>query len=289
VPAARGLDATAILRAAADGAIGCLILLGADPLSDFPDRRLAEQALANAKRVIAVDTFLTDSHTGASVVLAAAGYAEKSGTTTNLEGRVSLLAQKVTPPGTSRSDWMIAAELAVLLDGDLGFGSAAEIWAEIEAVSTAHAGMTLAALRSPEGHDGLVAGNGGVAGRPTMVRFEPDGQAAEPPALDAYSLRLVSSRKLYDLGVALQRSPSMAGLAGEAVLRMNPTDHERLGFAERAQAKVTSSRTTFLVDAVADPAVARGVAVLAFNQHGVRAADLIDATAAVTDVRVETP
>ena len=81
----------------------------------------------------------------------------------------------------------------------------------------------------------------------------------------------------------------MAGLAGEAVLRMNPTDHERLGFAERAQAKVTSSRTTFLVDAVADPAVARGVAVLAFNQHGVRAADLIDATAAVTDVRVETP
>ena len=289
VPAARGLDATAILRAAADGAIGCLILLGADPLSDFPDWRLAEQALANTKRVIAVDTFLTDSHTGASVVLAAAGYAEKSGTTTNLEGRVSLLAQKVTPPGTSRSDWMIAAELAVLLDGDLGFGSAAEIWAEIEAVSTAHAGMTLAALRSPEGHDGLVAGDGDVAGRPTMVRFEPDGQAAEPPALDAYSLRLVSSRKLYDLGVALQRSPSMAGLAGEAVLRMNPTDHERLGFAERAQAKVTSSRTTFLVDAVADPAVARGVAVLAFNQHGVRAADLIDATAAVTDVRVETP
>ena len=70
---------------------------------------------------------------------------------------------------------------------------------------------------------------------------------------------------------------------------VNPTDHERLGFAERAQAKVTSSRTTFLVDAVADPAVARGVAVLPFNQHGVRATDLIDATAAVTDVRVETP
>ncbi len=52
---------------------------------------------------------------------------------------------------------------------------------------------------------------------------------------------------------------------------------------------MTSSRTTFLVDAVADPAVARGVAVLPFNQHGVRATDLIDATAAVTDVRVETP
>jgi NADH-quinone oxidoreductase subunit G len=289
VPAARGLDTTGILRAAADGNLGCLVLLGADPLSDFPDRRLAEQALAHVKHVIAVDTLLTDSHERASVVLAAAGYAEETGTTTNLEGRVSLLLQKVTPPGTARSDWMIAAELAVLLDGDLGLVSAGEIWAEIEQVSAAHAGMTLEALRSAEGHDGIVAGGSDAPGRPAMVRFTPDGPPAETPPLDAYSLRLVSSRKLYDLGVGLQHSPSLAGLAQEPVLRMNPTDHERLGLAEGAQAKVISSRTTFLVDAVADAAVARGAVALAFNLPGVRAADLIDATATVTDVRVETP
>jgi hypothetical protein len=53
--------------------------------------------------------------------------------------------------------------------------------------------------------------------------------------------------------------------------------------------KVTSSRTTLLIDAIADPAVARGVVALGFNRPGVRAADLIDATAVVTDVRVETP
>ena len=34
---------TGILAAAADGRIGCLVLLGADPLSDFPDRGLAER------------------------------------------------------------------------------------------------------------------------------------------------------------------------------------------------------------------------------------------------------
>ncbi len=76
------------------------MLLGADPLSDFPDRRLAEQALDGATRLIGVDTFLTPSLANAAVVLAAAGYAERRGTTTNLEGRVSLVAQKVTPPGT---------------------------------------------------------------------------------------------------------------------------------------------------------------------------------------------
>ncbi len=289
VPSKSGLDTAGALQAAADGRIGCLVLLGADPLSDFPDRRLAERALAGADRVVAVDTFLTPSVQGATVVLAAAGYAERRGTTTNLEGRVSLLAQKVTPPGTARPDWMIAAELAVLLGGDLGVGSVEDIWAEIEATSTAHAGMTLDLLRSAAGHDGIVAGGQDAPGRPEMVRFTGADTAAEPPPLDAYSLRLVSARTLYDLGVALQHSPSLSGLAQDIVLRMNPTDHERLGVASGGQVKVTSSRTTLLVDAVADASVARGVAALAFNRPGTRVADLIDAGAMVTDVRVETP
>ena len=223
------------------------------------------------------------------MVLAAAGYAEKRGTTTNLEGRVSLVAQKVTPPGTARPDWMIAAELAVLLRADLELSSVEEIWAEIEATSAAHAGMTLERLRSVEGHDGLVAGRDVADGRPPMVRLTAGTLTTEPPPLDAYSLRLVSARRLYDLGVTLQRSPSMAGLATEAVLHMNPTDHERLGVAPGSQVKVTSSRTTLLVDAVPDAGVSRGTVTLGFNRPGTRAADLIDATELVTDVRVETP
>ena len=43
-----GLDAAGILEAAADGRIDCLVLLGADPLADFPDRDLAGAALAGA-------------------------------------------------------------------------------------------------------------------------------------------------------------------------------------------------------------------------------------------------
>ena len=47
VPKARGLDTEGILRAAADGQIDVLILLGADPVSDFPDATLAQNS-ANA-------------------------------------------------------------------------------------------------------------------------------------------------------------------------------------------------------------------------------------------------
>ena len=43
LPTAKGLDTAGILRAAADGKIDTLVLLGADPLADFPDRDLAER------------------------------------------------------------------------------------------------------------------------------------------------------------------------------------------------------------------------------------------------------
>ncbi|HYZ99454.1 MAG TPA: NADH-quinone oxidoreductase subunit NuoG, partial [Acidimicrobiales bacterium] len=115
VPKGRGLDATGILRAAAEGRIDTLVLLGADPLADFPDRDLAERGLAGARTVIACDQFLNESVKQADVVMPAAGYAEVGGTTTNLEARVSTLARQVTPPGTSQPDWMIAANLAFRL------------------------------------------------------------------------------------------------------------------------------------------------------------------------------
>ncbi|HEV7720941.1 MAG TPA: NADH-quinone oxidoreductase subunit NuoG [Iamia sp.] len=155
VPAEIGLDTTGILTAASEGKVDVLILLGADPLADFPDRQLAAAALAGVRTVIAVDLFLTESSGRADVVLAAAGPGEVTGTHTNIEGRISTLGQAVTPPGTARPAWMMAAELAMRLGADLGLESVADIWAEIEAVAPSHAGIT-AELLAATG-DGVVA------------------------------------------------------------------------------------------------------------------------------------
>jgi predicted molibdopterin-dependent oxidoreductase YjgC len=145
-----------MLEAAASGELSTLVLLGADPLSDFPDRDLANRALERVDFLVAVETALNPSSMLADVVLPAAGYAERGGTTTNLEGRVTRLAAKVVPPGVSRADWVIATELADRLGVDLGFESLDAIWAEIERVSPAHSGCTVAALAAPEAADGIV-------------------------------------------------------------------------------------------------------------------------------------
>lgn len=315
VPSAAGLDAHGILAAAAHGKIEVLILLGADPLADFPDTDLAGKALAGAGTVIAIDGFLTSSSGHADIVLAAAGPTETAGTTTNLEGRVSTIAQKITPPGTARSDWMLAAELARLLGADLGLTSPEQIWAEVERLAPSHAGLTWDLLHSSDARDGVVIGrldppevvlstedvdDGDAApaddepatpppppgpARPPVLAYRSPA-AIEIPAVDAYSLRLVVTRKLYDLGVATQQSPNLAGLAAGTDLRLHPHDFDRIGIAPGATVTVTAATGSVSLTAHPDTGVPKGSAAVVANQPGPAVGSLIDASAVVTDVRV---
>jgi NADH-quinone oxidoreductase subunit G len=318
VPSAKGLDTAGILRAAADGKIDTLVLLGADPLADFPDRDLAERGLAGARMVISLDQFLTESVKQADVVLPAAGFAEVDGTTTNLEGRVSTVARNVTPPGTAQSDWMVAADLAHRLSLDLGLESPRQIAQEIEEVAPVFASLTLDLLATPAGRDGVVVmlptrrGDGATGTDPAVVAAEsaegttpevapagllppttgvplPVWTIIDPPSVDAYSLRLVVTRKLYDRGTLVRSSPSLAELAEPATLRLHPQDFDRLGVAAGDDVRITSNRGHVSVPTLPDAGVPRGIAHLHANKAGGRANVLIDGNAPVTDVRVERP
>ncbi len=85
-PGEGGLDCRGVLELAAAGGVGALVLLGADPLNDVPDRDLVRRAMDRIGFVVSIDTLPSDSTLRADVVLPAAAYAERSGTTTNLEG-----------------------------------------------------------------------------------------------------------------------------------------------------------------------------------------------------------
>jgi anaerobic selenocysteine-containing dehydrogenase len=93
---------------------------------------------------------------------------------------------------------------------------------------------------------------------------------------------------LYDAGVAISRSPVFANVGVEPQLRVSPADFARLGVGSGANVRITSSRTTISLPVVADPAVPNGVAAIPFTADGDGAAMLIDSSASVTDVRVET-
>ncbi len=194
VPKAPGLDTAAILASMAgeataaagadttdttDTAVTSLILLGADPLSDFPDRAVAEKALSAGHFVLAVTGHPSESVTAyADVVLPCAVAHERPGTTTNIEGRVTRLGQKLTAPGFAWPDWMIAAELAAALGTDLGVSSANDLADEVQLTAPAYFGLTSAVLHSDAAHDGILVPI--VAGAAPSPHIEPIDPIALP-------------------------------------------------------------------------------------------------------------
>jgi len=175
VPEHTGLDTAEILasmagEATSGQAVTALVLLGADPLNDFPDRAVAEAALSAGHFVVAVTGHPSESVDDyADVVLPCAVAHERPGTSTNIEGRVTRLGQKLTAPGFAWPDWMIAAELAVALGQDLGVSSANDLADELQLIAPAYAGLTLAVLHSDAAHDGIIVPMVDGASRPSTV------------------------------------------------------------------------------------------------------------------------
>jgi NADH-quinone oxidoreductase subunit G len=159
VPAAPGLGTAEMAGelSGSDPKVRALVLLGADPLSDFPDHAVASAALQAGHFVVAVTghpSQSVDAH--ADVVLPCAVAHERPGTTTNMEGRVTRLGPKLTAPGFAWPDWMIAVELAAALGGDLGVESLTALADELAFTAPAYAGLTQEVLHSDAAHDGVV-------------------------------------------------------------------------------------------------------------------------------------
>src|SRR5690606_5255819 len=139
-----------------------------------------------------------------------------------------------------------AAEEAGSEGGDREEGAAAEgATAQEPVVERAETAAESAEGASPEKQPtGLLPPETGVP--------VPVWTVIEPPSPDAYSLRLVVARKLYDRGTLVRSSPSLAELAEPATLRLNPQDFERLGVAAGADVRITSPRGNVTVPTVPD-------------------------------------
>lgn len=269
-------DAIDILNAAAAGKIECLILLGVDPMADVADSGLVQRALAQVKNLISIDTMINSSNRNADLVLPAAAYGEKNGTTTNLEGRISNVAQKITPRGTSRPDWMIATELSIALGTDIGVSSLEDLNEKL--VSTVAAFAPSSDAKSTNGDGVLMA-------RETPVAIS--GVASRVADRNAYNYRLVVSRTMYDSAQSTISSPSLAGIITDAAIFVNPLDLARIGVAEGASVRVGVDGTNIVIAVKAHNGVIRGTAWLPFNHTGVDIRPLLNIASDVTDVRIE--
>ena len=227
-----------ILRACAAREIDVMFLIGVDPLRDFPDASLAQEALQNTPVVIVQSLELDTLEPYADAFLPAAAFLEKTGHVTTWEGRGQRLAPIRGPKGLSLPDWEIFAALAAAAGHDLGFASLEQLHAE------------MGSLLSPR-------------------RIDPGSDAApsEHTALDG--MRLFTYPLLVDEGRLSEGAEQLkAALEDPAFVEVHPEDAGALELVDGAAARLQTDAGTAVLAVRVSEAVCRGAVFVPFNQPG---------------------
>ncbi len=272
LPATPGLTAVPMFEALRTGRLKAIWIVCTNPAQSLPDQNKVREALAQAEFVVVQEAYRdTATVPFADVLLPATTWAEKGGTVTNSERRISRVLPALPPFGIAREDWAIAVAVGRRLEALLGratragaslfpYEDAESIWCEHRDSTAGRdldiTGMSYALLEQvgpqqwpmPAGaergrvrlyEEGRFATDNGRA------RFVdvPDRAVAEP--VDARYPFALTTGRLRDQWHGMSRTGTLARLyahAPEPVVQMHPADGRRLGFAEGDLVHVTSRR-----------------------------------------------
>jgi NADH-quinone oxidoreductase subunit G len=209
LPAAPGRDASGIVEAATDGALGALLIGGVE-LDDLPDPAAALAAVDAAPFVVSLELRRSAVTDRADVVFPVATVTEKAGTFVNWEGRPRSFAPALPPSATS--DARVLAALAEEVGVDLGLGDATAARAELDRLGT---------------------WQGPPAADPTV--------SAHAPAVPAASHAVLAGwRMLLDAGRLQDGEPFLAGTARPTVVRLSPATAAEIGVSDGDPVTVAS-------------------------------------------------
>jgi NADH-quinone oxidoreductase subunit G len=212
LPGAPGRDASGILEAAAEGALGALLIGGVE-LDDLPDPAAALAALDGPGPkpfVVSLELRHSAVTDRADVVFPVATVTEKAGTFVNWEGRPRPFAPALPP--TATSDARVLAALAEEVGVDLGLGDAAAVRDELGRLGT---------WQGPRPADPDVSG-----------------QAPSTPA--AGQAVLAGWRMLLDAGRLQDGEPHLAGTARPVVVRLSSATAAEIGVSDGDRVTVGS-------------------------------------------------
>lgn len=275
LPINSGLTVVEMMKAAEEGKIKAMYIMGENPMLSDPDLNHVTEALKKLDFLVVQDIFLTETAQVAHVVLPAATFAEKDGTFTNTERRVQLIRKAIEPLGEAKPDWRIIAELSSKMGYPMSYNRPAEIMEEIAQLTPSYGGIDYERLEN-EGlqwpcpdrtHPGTKYLHKGQFTR-GLGLFQP----AEylPPAEvpdEEYPFILSTGRVLYHFhtGSITRRAQGLSEICPRSQVEINPLDAKMLGIDDGAIIKLTSRRGEVKVSTELTERVPPGVVFLNFH------------------------
>ena len=143
----------------AAGKIKALLVLGGE---DVVKAGIPESALSKLETLIASGILPNATTEAAHVIFPGAGFAEKTGSMVNANGRLQRLTRAIAAPGLAKEDWMILRDLREVLTGGNSLHSIEDIWKAMSAIVPAFAGLSWAKIGDP----GIELGTGSASAMP---------------------------------------------------------------------------------------------------------------------------
>ncbi|MGW7467238.1 molybdopterin oxidoreductase family protein [Streptomyces xantholiticus] len=245
------------------GDVKSLLLMGSNPVVSAPHAAHIEGRLRSLDFLAVADVVLSETAALADVVLPVTQWAEESGTTTNLEGRVLLRRKAVDAPAGVHSDLEVLGALAGLLGHEKGFpADPEEVFEELRRASAGgladYSGITYRRIAEEDGvfwpcpekegdpHPGTPRLFLDRFATPDgLARFVPVGHrpAAEEPDAE-YPVLLTTGRVVaqYQSGAQTRRVDELNAAAPGPFVELHPQMAERLGVREGDPLAVVSRR-----------------------------------------------
>ncbi|WP_141015132.1 molybdopterin oxidoreductase family protein [Nocardioides sambongensis] len=240
-----------------------LLVFGSNIVVSAPRATHVTERLEALDLLVVADLVMSETAALADVVLPITQWAEESGTMTNLEGRVILRQQAITPPSGVRSDLDIIAGLAERLAAPIPFSTdPEEIFVELGRASAGgkadYSGISYARIVEEKGVfwpcPATAAGEPDHPGTPRMFADSfatPDGRArflvptfagaAEQPDAE-YPVHLTTGRVLghYQSGAQTRRIRSLPDEG--AFIELHPMLADRIGAHDGEQVLLRTRR-----------------------------------------------
>lgn len=250
-----GLTTVEIAKAAYDGKIKALYIMGENPMMTDPNLNHVKDAFKKLDFVVVQDIFHTETTAYADVILPAASFAEKNGTFVNSDRRVLRVRKVVDSPGVARQDWQIIQEIAKRMGKPMkNFENESEIFNEIAAVTPMMAGINYYRLEKASIQWPCPDVNHPGTSTLFLERFNtPNGKAKINPVdyipqnekvNSQYPFLLNSGRILYQYHSATmsRKNDSLNAFANESYVLMNSSDAYKNNLQDGIKVRLISAR-----------------------------------------------
>lgn len=247
-----GLTLVEITDAMYNGQVKGLYITGENPVLSDPDANHVEEALKNCDFLVVQEIFMTETAQLADVVLPGCCFAEKDGTFTNTERRVSRVRQAVNPPEGAMPDIEIIAGIASRMGVSMPNTEPEAVLAEIASVTPSYGGISFSRIEETglqwpcpdKDHPGtpILHQEKFTRGLGLLAEVKHQEPAESPSA--QYPLTLTTGRILYQYhtGSMSRRSEGLEYLAPKCEIEINPSDAEEYKLATGDEVRVSSVR-----------------------------------------------